>query len=38
VSFFMSNVYGAPRAFVDAMPILMPNAWRRNKLVVQTVP
>ena len=38
VSFFMSNVYGAPRAFVVAMPILMPNAWRRNKLVVQTVP
>jgi pimeloyl-ACP methyl ester carboxylesterase len=37
VSFFMSNVYGAPRAFVVAMPILMPNAWRRNKLVVHTV-
>jgi pimeloyl-ACP methyl ester carboxylesterase len=38
VSFFMTNVYGAPRAFVLAMPFLMPNAWKRNKLVVHTVP
>jgi pimeloyl-ACP methyl ester carboxylesterase len=38
VSFFMTDVYGAPRAFVFAMPFLMPNAWQRNKLVVHTVP
>ena len=36
--FFITDVYGAPRAFVFAMPFLMPNAWRRNKLVVHTVP
>lgn len=38
VSFFMTDVYGAPRAFVFAMPFLMPNAWRRNKLVANTLP
>jgi pimeloyl-ACP methyl ester carboxylesterase len=38
VRFCMTDVYGAPRAFVFAMPFLMPNAWRRNKLVVHTVP
>jgi pimeloyl-ACP methyl ester carboxylesterase len=38
VSFFMTDVYGAPRAFAFAMPFLMPNAWQRNKLVVHTVP
>ena len=38
VSFFMTDVYGAPRAFVFAMPLLMPNAWRRNKLVANTLP
>jgi pimeloyl-ACP methyl ester carboxylesterase len=38
VRFFMTDVYGAPRAFAFAMPFLMPNAWKRNKLVVHTVP
>jgi len=38
VSFFMTDVYGAPRAFVFAMPFLIPNAWQRNKLVVHTLP
>jgi pimeloyl-ACP methyl ester carboxylesterase len=38
VSYFMTDVYGAPRAFVFAMPFLMPNAWQRNKLVVHTLP
>ena len=38
VSFFMTDVYGAPRAFVFAMPFLMANAWQRNKLVVHTLP
>lgn len=37
VSFFMTDVYGAPRSFVFAMPLLMPNAWRRNKLVANTL-
>ena len=38
VRFFMTEVYGAPRAFVIAMPFLMPNAWKRNKLAVHTTP
>ena len=38
VTSFMTDVYGAPRAFVFAMPLLMPSAWKRNKLVVHTVP
>lgn len=38
VRFFMTDVYGAPRAFVFAMPFLMPNAWRRNKSVAHTLP
>jgi pimeloyl-ACP methyl ester carboxylesterase len=37
VSFFMTDVYGAPRAFVFAMPLLMPNAWKRNKLIANTL-
>ena len=38
VRFFMTDVFGAPRAFTFAMPFLMPGAWRRNKLVVHTAP
>jgi pimeloyl-ACP methyl ester carboxylesterase len=38
VRFFLTDVYGAPRAFAFAMPLLMPNAWKRNKLVVHTTP
>jgi pimeloyl-ACP methyl ester carboxylesterase len=38
VRFFMTDVFGAPRAFVFAMPLLMPTAWKRNKLVVHTAP
>jgi pimeloyl-ACP methyl ester carboxylesterase len=37
VNYFMTDVYGAPRAFVFAMPLLMPNAWKRNKLVANTL-
>lgn len=37
VSFFMTNVFGAPRVFVSAMPLLMPNAWKRNKSVADTL-
>lgn len=36
VRFFMTDVYGAPRVFAWAMPLLMPSAWKRNKLVVHT--
>jgi pimeloyl-ACP methyl ester carboxylesterase len=38
VRFFMTDVFGAPRAFVFAMPLLMPAAWKRNKLIVHTAP
>ena len=38
VRFFMTDIYGAPRAFAWAMPLLMPSAWKRNKLVVHTTP
>jgi len=38
VSYFMTDVFGAPRAFVLAMPLLMPGAWKRNKLVANTLP
>ena len=38
VRFFMTDVYGAPRTFAWAMAILMPGAWKRNKLVVHTTP
>lgn len=38
VRFFITDVYGAPRAFAWAMPVLMPGAWKRNKLVVHTTP
>lgn len=38
VRFFMTDIYGAPRVFAFAMPFLMPNAWKRNKLVVHTTP
>ena len=37
VSYFMTDVYGAPRFFVSAMPLLMPNAWKRNKSVANTL-
>jgi pimeloyl-ACP methyl ester carboxylesterase len=38
VRFFMTDIYGAPRWFVFAMPFLMPNAWKKNRLVVHTAP
>ena len=38
VRFFMTDVFGAPRPFVFAMPFLMPTSWKRNKLVVHTAP
>jgi pimeloyl-ACP methyl ester carboxylesterase len=37
VRFFLTDVYGAPRGFVFAMPLLMPNIWKRNKSVAHTL-
>jgi pimeloyl-ACP methyl ester carboxylesterase len=38
VKFFLTDVVRAPRAFVSAMPLLMPNAWKKLKLVAHTLP
>ena len=38
VRFFLRDVVGAPRAFVFAMPLLMPNTWKKLKLVAHTLP
>jgi pimeloyl-ACP methyl ester carboxylesterase len=38
VKFFLRDVVGAPRAFVFAMPLLMPNTWKKLKLVAHTLP
>lgn len=37
VKFFLTDVMGAPRAFVFAMPFLMRSAWKRNELVAHTL-
>jgi pimeloyl-ACP methyl ester carboxylesterase len=38
VKFFMTDVFGAPRAFVFAMPFIMRSAWKRNESVAHTLP
>jgi pimeloyl-ACP methyl ester carboxylesterase len=38
VRFFMTDVYGAPRPFVAAMPLIMRSAWKKNQSVAHTVP
>jgi pimeloyl-ACP methyl ester carboxylesterase len=38
VKFFLTDVVGAPRAFVFVMPLLMPTAWKKLKLVAHTLP
>src|SRR5258708_7313443 len=38
VRFFLTDVFGAPRAFALAMPIIMPGAWKRCKSVAHTIP
>jgi pimeloyl-ACP methyl ester carboxylesterase len=35
--FFITNVYGAPRAFVAVMPIIMWNSWKKNQSVAHTL-
>jgi len=37
VRYFMSNIYGAPRAFVAVMPIIMWSAWKKNQSVAPTL-
>jgi hypothetical protein len=37
VRFFMTNIYGAPRAFVAVMPIVMRSAWKKNQSVAHTL-
>lgn len=37
VRFFMSDIYGAPRAFVAVMPIVMRSAWKKNQSVAHTL-
>lgn len=37
VRFFMSDIYGAPRAFVAVMPIVMWSAWKKNQSVAHTL-
>jgi len=38
VRFFLTDVFGAPRAFALAMPLIMPGSWKRCKSVAQTIP
>lgn len=38
VRFFMTEIYGAPRAFVTLMPIAMRSAWKKNTSVAHTLP
>jgi pimeloyl-ACP methyl ester carboxylesterase len=37
VRFFLTEIYGAPRAFVYMMPFIMRSAWKRNESVAQTL-
>jgi pimeloyl-ACP methyl ester carboxylesterase len=37
VRFFMTNIYGAPRAFVAVMPIIMRSAWKKNQSVAHAL-
>jgi len=38
VKFFMTDVFGAPRAFVFVMPLVMRSSWKKNELVAHTLP
>ncbi|HET9013119.1 MAG TPA: alpha/beta hydrolase, partial [Gemmatimonadaceae bacterium] len=38
VRYFLATVFGAPRAFVIAMPVLMPRTWAKTKSVAHTLP
>ena len=34
----MTDVFGAPKAFVLVMPLVMRGSWQRNELVAHTLP
>ncbi|MEO7456461.1 MAG: alpha/beta hydrolase [Gemmatimonadaceae bacterium] len=38
VRYFLTNMVGAPRAFVLVMPMLMPGTWAKTKSVAHTLP
>ncbi|CAN5849352.1 alpha/beta hydrolase [soil metagenome] len=38
VRYFLASMLGAPRAFVFAMPVLMPGTWAKTKSVAHTLP
>jgi pimeloyl-ACP methyl ester carboxylesterase len=38
VRFFLTDVFGAPKAFALAMPLIMPGSWKRCKSVAHTIP
>ena len=38
VRFFMTDIYGAPKPFVAAMPLIMRSAWKKNQSVAHTLP
>ena len=38
VKYFMTDVFGAPKAFVLVMPLVMRGSWQRNELVAHTLP
>ena len=38
VRYFMTDVFGAPKAFVFVMPLFMRDSWKRNELVAHTLP
>jgi pimeloyl-ACP methyl ester carboxylesterase len=37
VKFFLTDVIGVPRPFALVMPLLMRNAWKKNKAVAHTL-
>jgi pimeloyl-ACP methyl ester carboxylesterase len=38
VRFFLTDVYGAPKPFVAAMPLIMRSSWKKNQSVAHTLP
>lgn len=38
VRYFLATMFGAPRAFVTVMPVLMPRDWTKLKSVAHTLP
>lgn len=38
VRYFLTDIFGAPKAFALVMPFVMPGNWRRCKSVARTIP